>query len=268
MSEARLFAATAFTEIYERVLVAPLFRPYAEQLVARLAPHAGDRAIDVACGTGICARLLRERLGPEARIVGVDVAPAKLAVAQTVDPTIDRREGNPTAQPVGTDERFTLLTCHQGLQFMADKPAAVQEMRRVLAPGGRAGIATWSPLEDNPDMLALNAIAERHVGPIADSRHSFGDPRGLERLLIDGGFSEVAVDTFTHGVEFTDGALFARLNAMAVIGMSDKGKAMNDAERSELAGRIVDDSKDTIAGATRDGTFVIRLTSLIATARL
>ena len=77
--------ATTFTEIYERVLVGPLFRPFAEQLVACVAPNPGDSVIDVACGTGIVARVARERLGPEARVVGVDVAPAMLAVARTVD---------------------------------------------------------------------------------------------------------------------------------------------------------------------------------------
>jgi ubiquinone/menaquinone biosynthesis C-methylase UbiE len=268
MSEAQLFTATAFTEIYERVLVGPLFRPFAEPLVARLTVHQGDNAIDVACGTGICARLIRERLGPEARIVGVDAAPAMLAVAQAVDPTIEWRQGSADALPVGTDERFTVLACHQGLQFMADKPAAIREMRRVLAIGGRIGVATWSSLEDTPGMLALNQVAERYVGPVVDSRHSFGDPRGLQSLLTDGGFRDVTVEPFAHDVRFPDGALFARLNAMAVIGMSDKGKAMNETERSELAGRIVEDSKDLIADATRDGMFVIRLTSHIATARL
>src|SRR5215813_12434884 len=152
MSETQLFVATAFTEIYERVLVGPLFRPFAEQMVSRVAPIRGDSVIDVACGTGIVARIARERLGPEVRIVGVDVAQAMLAVARTVDPTIDWREGNAVSLPVSDAEHFTVLTCHQGLQFMPDKAAAVREMRRVLAPGGRVAIATWRSLEDIPGM--------------------------------------------------------------------------------------------------------------------
>jgi ubiquinone/menaquinone biosynthesis C-methylase UbiE len=268
MSEAQLSVATTFTEIYERVLVGPLFRPFAEQLVARIAPHRGDSVIDVACGTGIVARVAREHLGPDARIVGVDVAPAMLAVARTVDQTIDWREGNATALPVSASEQFTVLTCHQGLQFMPDKPAAVREMRRVLAPGGRAAIATWRSLEDVPGMLELNAVAERHVGRIVDSRHSFGDAAALKRLLQDAGFSDVSVATGAHDVQFADGALFARLNAMAAIGMSEKGKAMSEAERGELAGRIAAESKDVIARATRNGMFVLPLTTNIATAHI
>jgi ubiquinone/menaquinone biosynthesis C-methylase UbiE len=266
MSETQLFVATAFTEIYERVLVGPLFRPFAEQLVARVALTPRDSVIDVACGTGIVARLARERLGPDARIVGVDVAPAMLAVARAVDQTIDWRQGSATALPVDASERFTVLTCHQGLQFVPDKAAAMREMRRILAPGGRVALATWSSLEQLPGMAALNAVAERHVGRIVDSRHSFGDVIALKQLLTDAGFSHVNVGTFAHDVQFADGALFARLNAMAVIGMSERGKAMSEAERRQLAERIAAESHDVIGGATRNGLFVLPLATIIATA--
>lgn len=151
---------------------------------------------------------------------------------------------------------------------MPDKPAAIREMRRVLAPGRRVAIATWRSLEDIPGMLELNAVAERHVGRIVDSRHSFGDANALNHLLVDARFSDVSVGTLAHDVQFADGALFARLNAMAVIGMSDKGKAMTEAERGELAGRIAAESQDLIAEATKNGMFVFPLTTNIATARL
>src|SRR5262245_6411609 len=267
MSEAPLFVATTFTEIYERVLVPPLFRPFAEQLIDRVAPSRVDSVIDIACGTGIVARVARERLGPEARIVGVDVAPAMVAVARTVDPTIDWREGNAVALPVNAGERFTVLTCHQGLQFMPDKPAALRDMRRVLAPRGRVAIATWVSLEDIPGMHDLNAVAERHVGPILDSRHSLGDGHALKQLLVDAGFSDVTVGTVTHDVQFADGPLFARLNAMAVIGMSAKGKGMSEPERGELAGHIASESREVIAKATKNGTYSLRLSTNLATAR-
>ena len=265
MSEAQLFVATTFTEIYERILVGPLFRPFAEQLVMRVAPNRADSIIDVACGTGIVARIARERLGPETRIVGVDVAPAMLAVARKVDPTIDWRDGNAVSLPVSAAE-FTVLTCHQGLQFMPDKPAAIREMRRVLAPGGRIAIATWRSLDDTPGVRDLNEVAERHVGRIVDSRHSLGDATAVKHLLAEGGFSHVNVQTVAHDVQFTDGALFARLNAMAVIGMSEKGKAMSEAERGELAARVAAESGAAITKATKNGMFVLPLTTNIATA--
>jgi ubiquinone/menaquinone biosynthesis C-methylase UbiE len=267
MSEAQLFASMTFPEIYERVLVQPLFRPFAEAVLDRLGPAPGGSLIDVACGTGIVARIARKELGPGARIVAIDVAPPMLAVARTVDASIDWREGNATALPVRDGEVFALLACHQGLQFFPDKPAAVREMRRVLAPNGRVAIACWRSLQDIPAALELNEVAERHVGPIVDSRHSFGDADRLRALLIDGGFHDATVETHSHDVRFSDGTLFATLNAMAVIGMTERGKRLNEGARGELAGRIAAESHAVIARHTQHGEFVIPLATNIATAR-
>jgi ubiquinone/menaquinone biosynthesis C-methylase UbiE len=265
MSEAQLFATMTFAEIYERVLVQPLFRPFAEELIARLEPAQGDSLVDVACGTGIVARIARQKLGPGAQVVGIDVAPAMLAVARQVEPSIDWREGNAISLPIDDSERFSLLTCHQGLQFFPDKAHAVRGMHRVLAPKGRVAIATWRSLHEMPVALELNTIAERHVGRIIDSRYSFGDANALKTLLEDAGFQDVRVGTFSRDVRFADGALFARLNAMAVIGMSEKGKALPDAERSELAVQIASDSRETIARLMRNGECVFPMSTNIAT---
>ena len=102
------------------------------------------------------------------------------------------------------------------------------------------------------------------MGTIVDSRHSFGDGTALKSLLVDGGFSRVNVETRAIDVQFADGALFARLNAMAVIGMSENGKVMSEAERGELTDRIAAESGDVIAAATKNGMFVVPLTTTIA----
>jgi hypothetical protein len=128
-------------------------------------------------------------------------------------------------------------------------------------------IGTWCSLPDAPGFVALNAVVERHLGPVVDTRHGFGDPAAIRMLLEDGGFANVDVSTFEHDVQFADGMLFARLNAMALIGMSEKGKAMSEAERGELAGRVAAESRDLVAGATRNGMFVIPLTSNVAIGR-
>jgi len=95
-----------FAEMYERFLVEPLFRPFAEQLLERARPTASDSVLDVACGTGIVARLARKKMGASAKVVGVDVSGPMLAVARGIDATIDWREGNATALPVIADEQF------------------------------------------------------------------------------------------------------------------------------------------------------------------
>jgi ubiquinone/menaquinone biosynthesis C-methylase UbiE len=70
MSEMQLFSTMTFPEIYERVLVGPLFRPFAQEIIDRLEATPSDSLIDIACGTGVVARLARETLGPGPRVDG------------------------------------------------------------------------------------------------------------------------------------------------------------------------------------------------------
>jgi len=256
-----------FAEMYERFLVEPLFRPFAEQLLERARPTANDSVLDVACGTGIVARLARKKLGPTAKVVGVDVSAPMLAVARGIDATIDWRDGNATALPVAVDEQFSIVTCHQGLQFVPDKVAAVREMRRALRAGGRAIVATWLSIEDVPFMRDLDKIAGQQLGPFTDSRHSFGDGKALAASLADGGFRDINVETVSHDVRIADGSFFVRMNAMAVVGMSPKGKTLDDAGRTQLAGEIATASQDVVRRYTRDGVLTFALATNVATAR-
>ena len=256
-----------FAEMYERFLVEPLFRPFAEQLLERARPTANDSVLDVACGTGIVARLARTKLGAAATVVGVDVSGPMLAVGRGIDATIDWREGNTTALPVPAKEQFSIVTCHQGLQFVPDKVAAVREVRRVLRPGGRAAVATWLSIEDIPFVRDLDQVARQQLGPFNDTRHSLGDGTTLAALLAENGFHDVRVETVSHDVRMTDGPLFGRMNAMAVVGMSPKGKPLDEAARSQLAGAIAASSLEVVKRYTKDGVLTFSLTTNIATAR-
>lgn len=261
-------AQPSFAEVYERSLVPGLFRPWAETLLGRVELAPGARVLDVACGTGIVARLARQRVGPSGRVVGVDQSPVMLAVARAVAPDIEWREGSATALPVDPSEAFDVVLCQQGLQFFPERPAAVREMRRTLAPEGRVAIAVWQSLERAPCFLALQTVAERHVGRIVDRRHSFGDAAALEALLADAGFTDVRVESLTLPMRFDDPDGFARLNAMAVIGMSERAKSIGDDERPRLAATIAADSAAALARFTDGDRLVFDLPANIATARI
>lgn len=91
-----------------------------------------DRVLDLACGTGIIARLASERLGAGCRIFGVDINPEMIAVARSIKPEISWHQANASDLPFETGV-FDVIFCQQGLQFIPDQTAAVREMRRVLA---------------------------------------------------------------------------------------------------------------------------------------
>lgn len=236
----------SFPEIYERVLVTPLFRPFAEQLLARAHLAKDDRLLDVASGTGIVARVAADTIGAES-VVGVDVSPPMLAVARSVAPAIDWREGNAASLPLKDAEQFTLVTCHQGLQFMPDRLAAAREIRRALAPGGRVAVATWLSLDRLPFFYELHREATGLIGKVVDQRHAFGGADALAALFTEAGFSDVVVEEITLPIRFADGQTFARMNAMALVGMSEAGKGLSDPMKEETANLIAANSSHVLA---------------------
>jgi ubiquinone/menaquinone biosynthesis C-methylase UbiE len=68
-------------EVYERALVPAVFAPWAPMVVALGDPKPGERVLDVACGTGVVARLASRRVGPTGTVVGLDLNPGMLALA-------------------------------------------------------------------------------------------------------------------------------------------------------------------------------------------
>src|SRR6185503_4695510 len=132
-------------DLFERLLVPALFERYARDLVERARPFGpSDRILDLGCGTGIVARVLRERLGGAATLTGLDVNAGMIAKARSIAPDIEWVEGSAIALPFA-DRSFDVVLAQQVLQFVPDRDAAVREIRRVLAPGGRVLAATWRP---------------------------------------------------------------------------------------------------------------------------
>ncbi len=241
----RLFSQ-GFADLYEQILVGPLFQPWVEPLLQDIELKPGDRVLDIACGTGIVARIAQERLDSTGSVVGVDINPQMLAVAQRVAPTIDWRQGDAGALPLQDGEAFDVVLCQQGFQFFPDRAAAAHELRRALVKGGRLGVSTWRPDEEFPVLRELRAIAERHVGPITDRRHSLGDPGPLEAVLRQSGFHDIRSKHFSRTIRFQDGSVFVRLNAMALVGMSTQASALDDEGRQSIVNAIVRDSAELV----------------------
>jgi ubiquinone/menaquinone biosynthesis C-methylase UbiE len=251
----RLFAQASFPEIYEQALVGPLFRPWVDPLLDDVELEPGRRVLDIACGTGIVARIAKERLGSTGTVVGVDLNPQMLVVARHMAPTVDWREGDAGALPLRAGEAFEIVLCQQGFQFFPDRAAAARQMHRALVKGGRAGVSTWRPDEEFPVLHELRRIAERHVGSIPDRRHSLGDPAPLEAVLREAGFHDVRSKHLSRTIRFPDGSVFVRLNAMALIGMSVQAGGLDEDERQRIVRAIVADSADVVRAHTDDAGF-------------
>ena len=260
------FQQLSFPEMYEQSLVGPLFRPFAEHLIETMQVIAGERVLDVACGTGIVSRLAKERAGAAGKVVGIDLSPPMLAVAKRQSPDVEFREGNAMALPLREGEQFDVVLCQQGLQFFPDRPVAVREMHRALAPAGRIGASTWRSDLELPVLLELRRVAERHIGAVDDRRHSFGDPAAVETLLRDAGFRKVQSQWVSRIIRFADGLMFTRLNAMAMVGMSAAGKDLPEDRRAAVVDAIVSDSARVVQAHTTQAGFTYEIGAVLVTA--
>jgi ubiquinone/menaquinone biosynthesis C-methylase UbiE len=177
-------------ENYEKYFVPVIGRPCALDLIREAGLRKGERVLDVACGTGTVTRLAAEQVGASGAVSALDANAGMLAVARSLPSEIPIKWYETVAESIPLpDQSFDVVLCGIGLQFFADKPAALREMRRVLKPGGRVHLSTPVP---NAFFDVLDRAVARHVSEEASAFvhavFSLHDPRQMESLLTEAGF--------------------------------------------------------------------------------
>jgi demethylmenaquinone methyltransferase / 2-methoxy-6-polyprenyl-1,4-benzoquinol methylase len=122
-------------DVMNRVMTAGLDQRWRRATVAAVV-DPGDRVLDGACGTGDLA-IIAARAG--ANVTGLDFSERMLERARRKAPELDWTRGDLLALPF-EDESFDAATVGFGVRNVADLPRALEELRRVLKPGGRLGI--------------------------------------------------------------------------------------------------------------------------------
>jgi ubiquinone/menaquinone biosynthesis C-methylase UbiE len=204
-------------ENYERYLVPAIFGPWAVDLLTLAAPQPSERVLDLACGTGVIARLAAERVGTAGAVVGLDLNPGMIELARSLPtPTgaaIEWQVGSALELPFA-NATFDLLLCQQGLQFFPDRPAALRETRRVLRSGGRLALSVWRSIEHSPGFTALAQALMQNVGAeaagIMRSPFSLGNTGEPGTLLAEAGFRDVTAQTAAKVLHFPSVAAFVQ----------------------------------------------------------
>jgi SAM-dependent methyltransferase len=172
--------------------------PTARVVVDRAAVAKGERVVDVGCGTGNAALLAAAR---GALVAGIDPAPRLLAVArehagvQGLDAAFVA--GTAGALPLRDDAADVVLSVF-GVIFAPDPAAAVAEMARVTAPGGRIVLSAWIP--DGAISASVRVAVEadhRALGTPPQLPFAWHDRDALAALFGPHGF-DVEIDEHTH----------------------------------------------------------------------
>ncbi|MBZ0296521.1 MAG: methyltransferase domain-containing protein [Anaerolineae bacterium] len=183
---------------YEAILVPAILGPFAKALVDWADLKPGSTVVDVGCGTGAATRYAAAKIGHSGKVIGTDVNPGMLKVAQSLPKIdgapIDWQQETAYDLPMNVETADAVL-CAQTLQFLDDRPKALSEMHRILKTNGILYLSLWCPIEQNPYFYNLvNTIAD-HLG--ADTAAGLGaafklsDPDEIQSILHAAGFSEL-----------------------------------------------------------------------------
>ena len=240
-------------ELYQRYLVPAITTKWAEDLVYRARPRPGDAVLDVACGTGVVARLAAKTIG-HGQVTGLDLNEAMLAVARSVPSEgapVNWIEGSALDLPFPSDS-VDVVFCQLGLQFFPDRARAVHEMLRVLKHSGRAAMSVYSQIERTPGanafVLALDEVLGTGASRIKRGEHSFANPARLEALLKAAGFAAIEVQTVVQKIAFPSVLDYVRFQFLA----TPMTVLLKDASEAERQATIASVASKTAALSTSE----------------
>jgi SAM-dependent methyltransferase len=193
---------------YERFWAAQL-KPAQDLLLTLAGIQPGERVLDVACGTGLVSLRAAQAVGPQGHVLGTDISEGMVQRARDEashlglrHTTFQRMDAEALDVPPAG---FNVAMCALGLMYVPNPLCALQEMRRVLAPDGRAVAAVWG---------ARTRCGWAEIFPIVESRvHSdvcpmffrLGTGETLAATFTEAGFTAVREERISTVLEYEDG---------------------------------------------------------------
>ena len=193
------FAYNAAADFYDASPLA-FWNYFGRKTIERLSLQNGSLVIDLCCGAGASALPAAEFVGPEGKVIGVDVAQSLLELARAK--AAQRRLGN-TRFELGDllslrfpNESFDAAVCVFGIFFVPDMAAGVRELWRCVRRGGQVAVTTWGPNLFEPANSAFWASikdvrADLYKGFNPWDRIS--DPASLMTIMKEGGVESAKI---------------------------------------------------------------------------
>ena len=250
-----------------------LLRPVADVLIGRAKPKAGERVLDVGCGSGATTIAFAREVAPSGHAFGVDVSAPMLAQAKATAPKdlpIDFALADATVYPFDPAS-FDVLASRFGVMFFADPALSFTNMRRALRPSGRLAFICWREPRENPFFTAPLQAVYKHVpklpqqGPEDPGPFSFASEQRVHRILGAAGFAGVEMEP--HNLAL-DVAIGRGLEA-AVQGAFEIGPASRALEGHppDIRAAATNSVREALAPFVKGDTVLLPASIWIVTAR-
>jgi ubiquinone/menaquinone biosynthesis C-methylase UbiE len=201
---------------YDAGLGPNIFSDYADDMAHRAAALRPSRVLELAAGTGIVSRKLRDAVSSGVPLVVTDLNASMLDVARS-----KFREGEnvefasaDAMKLCYPDAHFDLVVCQFGVMFFPDKVTSFQEALRVLRTGGKYLFNTWGSMSENPFAQIAHQVASEFfpVDPPGFYRvpFSYADPAKVAGDLRAAGFTEIKHESVALRKQVDDLSAFAR----------------------------------------------------------
>jgi len=183
--------------VAEQARMEAMLAPVGEAVLARAAARLGEAVLDVGCGFGTTTAALARAVGPEGRVIGLDVSTPMLERARARFADLSQIQWilADAATHRFASASVDLVFSRFGVMFFGDPAAAFANLRRALAPDGRLVFACWRGIEENPWLQVPARAIATHLpplprpGPDDPGMLSFGDPARVTRILSQAGFA-------------------------------------------------------------------------------
>jgi SAM-dependent methyltransferase len=226
--------------------------------------------LDIACGTGIVARSVYDRVNPGGSVAGIDASPQMLSVARQEAKRegrhIEWRQGIAESLPY-PQAAFDLAFCQFALMFFENRQAAVSEMFRVLSSGGRALISVFQGIDRHPFYVELDRTIDRALGASGvGGIFAMGNDSELRSLFVDAGFESISTEQSSMTAIFPEPDSFLageiEVDTAAIPAMQQ----LDAMARQSLIASIQEEMQGPLRAVTEDGAVRIPFHITIAVA--
>ena len=186
-------------EFYESGLVPVIFEDYAKETAIRVAKCKPALVLELAAGTGVVTRMLRDRLPKKCEIIASDLNEPMLGVAQKKFKSGELVSFRPVdAMNIPLDDNSVdVVVCQFGVMFFPDKVQSYKEALRVLKPGGRYIFNAWDSHEFNPFAGIVQRVVEDVFPDDPPGFYKvpfhYYDAKEMKREMKEAGFSSIKV---------------------------------------------------------------------------